>query len=62
MEGADTCTASGLTAKYTIPEASTAPAEKADASFQFKYTPRTSALNVLNATGMIYVSNPKPLK
>ena len=30
-------TSCGLTAKYTIPDASTAPVAKADASFQFKF-------------------------
>jgi len=32
-------TASGRIPKYTIPEASTAPAAKADTSFQFNFTP-----------------------
>jgi hypothetical protein len=36
----------GRTEKYTIPEASTAPVAKADANFQFTFTPRPPRLLV----------------
>ena len=57
----------GRTEKYTIPEASTAPVENADASFQFipnaalRANPK-STLNRLNANGIIYVSEAEPVK
>ena len=39
-------TLTGRTAKYTIPEASTAPVAKAVASFQFTFTPSPPRLLV----------------
>jgi hypothetical protein len=39
-------TSTGLTAKYTIPDASTAPVANADTSFQFMFTARPPRLLV----------------
>jgi hypothetical protein len=59
-------TSCGFTAKYTIPEASTAPVAKADTSFQFKFglpiRTEPSALIRLNARRVVYVSERDPLK
>jgi hypothetical protein len=50
-------TSAGFTAKYTIPDASTAPVAKAETSFQ-----SILLLHHLNATRAIYVSDGEPLK
>jgi hypothetical protein len=55
-------TSTGFTAKYTIPDASTAPVAKADTSFQSIFAPRPLRLHHLNATRAIYVSDREPLK
>ncbi len=49
------------TAKYTIPDASSAPVANADTSFHFIFTPVLHA-HYINATGNIYVSRLEPLK
>jgi hypothetical protein len=51
---------SGLTAKYTIPDARTAPVTKADTNFHFMRTALRAI--ILNATASVSVSQAEPLK